>query len=204
MKVGAEESKRMCVATLLLVALLSTGAHSVLVCPRFTNIALAQQPILAGNDCSNENPLPGTCDLMSGFGVRCVTIDVFTGNTTTSAIPSGLLCASTECVDISGASCSCAGAKLCIRVVAGAQAPFTCVDNGLPATTASPTTTTATQPTTAAPPVNFCDEDDDFDVDCSSPKDNTVVFLIVFFAAIASLIACAACLNLRGQRGARP
>lgn len=190
----------------MLVALLSSDSVlGALVCPRFTDIALSQQPIVPGNDCSDNKPLPGTCDLMTGFGTRCVTIDLFTSNTTTSAIPSGLLCAASECNEISGAACSCAGVKLCIRTVFGAQAPFTCVEDNQPTTTAGPATTATVAPattTTVAPAANFCDEDDDFEADCSQPKDDTVVFLVVFFAAIASLIACVACLTSRAPRHA--
>jgi hypothetical protein len=186
-------------ATLLLFALLSSsggGVRGALVCPRFTDIALSQQPIVAGNDCADKKPLPGTCEL-TGFGIRCVTIDLFANDTTTNAIPSGLLCAASECASDSGATCSCAGNNLCIRVVSGAQAPFACIEDNRPTTT---TTVAPATTTTAAPAANFCDKDDDFETDCSQPKDDTVVFLVVFFAAVASLIACAACLTSRGPR----
>jgi hypothetical protein len=189
------------IATLLLFALLSGGGgvRGALVCPRFTDIALSQQPIVAGNDCADNKPLPGTCEL-TGFGLRCATIDLFASDTTTSAIPSGLLCFANECTSDNGAACSCAGNNLCIRTVSGAQAPFTCIEDNRPTTTTGPAATTTATTTAAAPVANFCDEDDDFETDCSQPKDDTVVFLVVFFASIASLIACAACLTSRGPR----
>lgn len=185
---------------LLALLLLASTAHSALVCPRFTDIDLAQQPILAGSDCSDNKPLPGACD-ESGFGegLSCITVNLFMVNATTESTPMPLICAATECDGATaGTLCACTGVKLCVRTVASVSVPFACSDDGLP-----PATTTTTT-TTTAPPPNYCDEDDELGTDCSKPADDTVVFLVVFFGALILLIACAACVgSWRTRRDAR-
>lgn len=177
----------------ILLLLLIGSARSVLVCPRFVDIPLGQQPILAGSDCSDNKPLPGACG-ESGFGegLSCITVNLFMSNATTDSEPSALICAASVCEGDAapGTVCACAGVNLCIRTVASLSVPFACADDGQPPTTAAPSTTT-----TGAPPPNYCDEDDELGTDCSKPADDTVVFLVVFFGALILLIACAACIG---------
>lgn len=171
----------------LLLLLLAVPVAAQLQCPFFTDLALSEQPIVPGRDCSDNNPVPGTCVAVEDTeALACLTAPVFVLGPSTNG-SSVFACNSFECIQ-TGTPCGCQQTTVCERTVNDAPKRFLCIDASFFNTT---TTTTTTAPTATAP--NYCDDDDDLSVDCSKPRDNTATLLVVLFGALITLILGAAC-----------
>lgn len=178
--------------------LLAGAARAVLVCPSFADVPLAQQPIAPGSGCADTVALMGFCMPVEGNEVlACFSEPVYANGSGSAA---ALFCASFGCLYASD-SCECPDRQVCRRTIESKQVALLCTEDGsatvVPLVTAAATITTAT--TTH---VNYCDGNDDLSVDCSKPRDKTMVFLIMAFGAIVLLLLCAACI-CRPPRGPR-
>lgn len=175
---------------LILSLLLIGGVRCALVCSQFTDISLAVQPITPGKDCTDNITLSGQCAV---DGTECLTQQVFLNDSVASE-PVIFTCA-IDC--IANTPCECAGANVCERTIEDTQFTFICAE-GTPTTTTTTTTTPASTTTTSSP--NFCDEDDELDVDCSKPSDDTATALItLFFIVFIALLCAAFCCVPRGR-----
>ena len=172
------------------------ATRAALVCPHFADRLLTEQPIV--KDCATDLTHECVSFTTTPTVFLCISQRFFVDGDNTTTDDTFEQCEAPTCRQESD-PCTCTPQlTVCERSIQDESLPrrLLCID--APTTTATPTTSTANSSTKTVP--NYCDEDDDLTVNCTVPRDDTALFLMVFFGIFAGITLCFFCI-LRSPDG---